>query len=70
MRVAISEDKVVERIQTEKPRAYTSIPSPQVMRECSMSPSRVSTSLHGVLRGHSTLLESAMKTQPMESVVS
>ena len=34
------------------------MPSPQVMRECSLSPSMVSTRIHGLLRGHSTYRQS------------
>ena len=34
----------------------TSIPSPLLMRECSMSPSNDSTSIHVLFLGHSTYM--------------
>ena len=58
MRHVIAEDRIVESIQTEEKGCDTSIPSPQVMKECSMSPSRVSTSIHGLLNEHSTYIQS------------
>ena len=45
--------QLYDQIQTEV--GYeVSVLSPLVMRQCSLSPSRISTYIHGLIKGHDT----------------